>query len=99
MLHPSARSDLPYNPDDDFIIFPAEAQMKFIPKPGCFVVKFSDDASRNIFFWSQEPGGSVTDEKMAADVNAALNGENPNKNSNDGGEGDGPSGGAVQVEV
>ena len=29
-----ARDDMPYNPDDDFIIFPAEAQMKFIPKPG-----------------------------------------------------------------
>ena len=38
---------MPFNPDDDFIIFPQEAQMKFIPKPGCFVIKFPDDASRN----------------------------------------------------
>ena len=68
---------MPFNPDDDFIIFPQEAQMKFIPKPGCFVIKFPDDASRNMFFWSQEPKGKVEDDKLTADVNAALNGESP----------------------
>ena len=68
---------MPFKPDDDFIIFPQEAQMKFIPKPGCFVIKFPDDASRNMFFWSQEPKGKVEDDKLTADVNAALNGESP----------------------
>ena len=68
---------MPFNPDDDFIIFPQEAQMKFIPKPGCFVIKFPDDASRNMFFWSQEPVGKVEDDKLVADINAALNGESP----------------------
>ena len=68
---------MPYNPEDDFIIFPQEAQMKFIPKPGCFVIKFPDDASRNMFFWSQEPAGKIEDDKLVADVNAALNGESP----------------------
>ena len=83
---------MPYNPDDDFIIFPMEAEMKFIPKPGCFVIKFPDDASRNMFFWSQEPSGTITDEKMTENVNAALNGENPNPASgNDGGIGAGAS--------
>ena len=51
--------------------------MKFIPKPGCFVIKFPDDASRNMFFWSQEPAGKIEDDKLVADVNAALNGESP----------------------
>ncbi|ACO70479.1 adhesion regulating molecule [Micromonas commoda] len=68
---------MPYNPEDDFIIFPQEAEMKFIPKPGCFVIKFPDDASRNMFFWSQEPAGKIEDDKLVADVNAALNGESP----------------------
>ena len=68
---------MPYNPEDDFIIFPQEAQMKFIPKPGCFVIKFPDDASRNMFFWSQEPAGKIEDDKLVADINAALNGESP----------------------
>lgn len=76
-------NDLPYNPEDDFIIFPMEAQMKFIPKPGCFVIKFPDDASRNMFFWSQEPKGGIEDQKLTSDVNSALNGESP--------EDDGPS--------
>jgi hypothetical protein len=42
------------------------AQMKFIPKPGCFVIKFPDDATRNMFFWSQEATGAITDEELTA---------------------------------
>eukprot|EP00227_Mantoniella_beaufortii_P019311 CAMPEP_0197578486 /NCGR_PEP_ID=MMETSP1326-20131121/2677_1 /TAXON_ID=1155430 /ORGANISM="Genus nov. species nov., Strain RCC2288" /LENGTH=173 /DNA_ID=CAMNT_0043141669 /DNA_START=43 /DNA_END=560 /DNA_ORIENTATION=+ len=77
-----ARSDdMPFIPEDDFIIFPQEAVMKFIPKPGCFVVKFPDDASRNMFFWSQEAPGSVTDDSLTSQVNAGLNGEAPEADS------------------
>lgn len=69
--------DLPYVPEDDFLIFPQECEMKFIPKPGCFVIKFPDDASRNMFFWSQELTGTIADEKLTADLNVALNGSRP----------------------
>ena len=45
--------DMPFTPEEDLLVFPREAEMKFIPKPGVFVIKFPDDPSRNAFFWSQ----------------------------------------------
>lgn len=71
--------DMPFLPEDDFIIFPQEAEMKFIPKPGVFVIKFPDDPSRNMFFWSQEPAGKIADDELVSDVNAALNGNRPSE--------------------
>jgi hypothetical protein len=45
--------DMPFAPETDLLVFPQEAEMKFIPKPGVFVIKFPEDPSRNMFFWSQ----------------------------------------------
>ena len=73
----SRAEGMPFVPEDDFIIFPQESVMKFIPKPGVFVIKFPDDVSRNMFFWSQEPAGRFDDETLTARVNAALSGEHP----------------------
>ena len=67
----SRAEGMPFVPEDDFIIFPQESVMKFIPKPGVFVIKFPDDVSRNMFFWSQEPAGRFDDETLTARVNAA----------------------------
>ena len=64
--------DMTFLPEDDFIIFPQEAEMKFIPKPGVFVIKFPDDPSRNMFFWSQEPPGKIADDELASDVSAGA---------------------------
>ena len=47
-------------PEDDFIIFPQEAEMKFIPKPGVLVIKFSDDPSRHVLWSQNRPGRSRT---------------------------------------
>lgn len=69
-------ADMPFTPEDDFLVFPQEAQMKFIPKPGVFVIKFPEDASRNMFFWSQQPELG-DEEELTTDLNAALNGEAP----------------------
>ena len=71
--------DMPFAPEEDLLVFPREAEMKFIPKPGVFVIKFPDDPARNMFFWSQQPDGAEkrSDEALTADVNAALNGESP----------------------
>ena len=71
--------DMPFTPEEDLLVFPHEAEMKFIPKPGVFVIKFPDDPARNMFFWSQQPDDAEkqSDEALAADVNAALNGESP----------------------
>ena len=69
--------DMPFTPEEDLLVFPREAEMKFIPKPGVFVIKFPDDPSRNAFFWSQRQTSDAepqSDEALA-DVNAALNGE------------------------
>ena len=51
--------------------------MKFIPKPGVFVIKFPDDPSRNMFFWSQEPPGKIADDELASDVNGAQRAARP----------------------
>ena len=70
--------DMPFTPEEDLLVFPREAEMKFIPKPGVFVIKFPDDPSRNAFFWSQRQTSDAepqSDEALTADVNAALNGE------------------------
>ena len=72
--------DMPFTPEEDLLVFPREAEMKFIPKPGVFVIKFPDDPSRNAFFWSQRQTSDAepqSDEALTADVNAALNGESP----------------------
>ncbi len=71
-------ADTPFSPEDDLLVFPREAEMKFISKPrGVFVIKFPDDATRNMFFWSQQPEDGVPDDELAGDVNASLNGEAP----------------------
>ena len=71
--------DMPFAPETDLLVFPQEAEMKFIPKPGVFVIKFPEDPSRNMFFWSQrsvhEAEKEGSDDELAADVNAALNGD------------------------
>ena len=72
----SRAADMPFLPEDDLLVFPQEAEMKFIPKPGVFVIKFPDDPSRNMFFWSQQPEGG-DDQELTRDINAALNGESP----------------------
>ena len=72
--------DMPFAPETDLLVFPQEAEMKFIPKPGVFVIKFPEDPSRNMFFWSQRSADEAEkegDDELAADVNAALNGEAP----------------------
>ena len=72
--------DMPFAPETDLLVFPQEAEMKFIPKPGVFVIKFPEDPSRNMFFWSQrsvDEAEKEGDDELAADVNAALNGEAP----------------------
>ena len=72
--------DMPFAPELDLLVFPQEAEMKFIPKPGVFVIKFPEDPSRNMFFWSQRSVDEAEkdgDDELAADVNAALNGEAP----------------------
>ena len=57
----SRAEGMPFVPEDDFIIFPQESVMKFIPKHGECVIKFPYDYSRNMFFWSREPRvGSTT---------------------------------------
>ena len=65
--------DMPFTPEEDLLVFPREAEMKFIPKPGVFVIKFPDDPSRNAFFWSQRQTSDAepqSDEALTADVNA-----------------------------
>ena len=47
--------DMPFTPEEDLLVFPHEAEMKFIPKPGVFVIKFPDDPARNMFFWIAKP--------------------------------------------
>ena len=73
----SRAEGMPFVPEDDFIIFPQESVMKFIPKPGVFVIKFPDDVSRNMFFRSQEPAGRFDHATLTARENAALSGEHP----------------------
>ena len=71
---------MPFTPEEDLLVFQPEAEMKFIPKPGVFVIKFPDDPSRNAFFWSQRQTSDAepqSDEALTADANAALNGESP----------------------
>ena len=58
---------------------PQEAEMKFIPKPGVFVIKFPDDPSRNMFFWSRNrPGRSRTTSSPPASA-PALNDNRPSR--------------------
>ena len=62
--------DMPFTPEEDLLVFPREAEMKFIPKPGVFVIKFPEDPSRNMFFWSQrsvdEAEKEGSDDELAA---------------------------------
>ena len=68
--------DMPFTPEEDLLVFPREAEMKFIPKPGVFVIKFPEDPSRNMFFWSQrsvdEAGKEGDDDELAADEPPTL---------------------------
>ena len=59
--------DMPFLPEDDFIIFPQEAEMKFIPKPGVFVIKFPDDPSRKLHVL-----GKDRHERALADLEQSL---------------------------
>ena len=51
--------DMPFTPEEDLLVFPREAEMKFIPKPGVFVIKFPDDPSRDTALDAGGDGGGL----------------------------------------
>ncbi|GLI70443.1 hypothetical protein VaNZ11_015356 [Volvox africanus] len=59
--------------EDDVIVFPGEATLELIPGQRAVALKFSDDRSRDMFFWLQVPK-SDGDQALVATFNTRLMG-------------------------